>query len=511
MHIGFVVNDVHPCLKTISENEIEDYIGDKPILIVGFAKAAELYPHARLTDKVIDEKKKLYYSFSKDESESKYQENLDNFIKNCFKGIINKYKVVNIASLDSVKTDFKEVFLYETATCITITTQNKILYINKEISSFFGAIPITTSSVISHLSGCKIISWDSYEFFGAYLKANNRYKSKEQIKILYSMYGDVDLYMGALCLNEKKHLNLKDVDLINIWHRAYAVEFMLSQIKIKVDKERIELLAADEENLIMQNIYKAIENGYIQQLYNGTNKITGRIYPNSTGFSLQSLSANFRDIIVAEEGCVLVEFDYDAFEYNLLAQICKINITQDPHMNLSRLLFQDDLHRAEGKNINYSLLYGKSIDNIISELAIHTELKINITELEVKLLEIVAPIVGFQKKLEIEMKHNGFIKNYLGRNIFPEKTWALLNNFTQSTAADIVIIKLTKLNALLAKYDRLNKIVLQNHDSILLNLNLKTIEETNIASEIKTLLESPENGLVSKVDIKYSWDWKSLS
>lgn len=510
MYVGYIINDSHPCLKTISETEIESCVGDMPILIVGLSKAAELYPHVTLASKVIDEKKKIYYSFSKDESENKYQENLDNFINNCFKLITDKYKVINIIKLEDIKTRFKEVYLHETPTAITISDSDTIFYINKEIASFFNKEPVTIDLVINFLADCKIISWDYYEFYGAYLKASDCYKSKEQVKVLFSSYGDIDLSMGALCLNMLKRIKV-DIDLINLWQRAYSVETMLSNIKVKVNEERIRTLASDDENLIMQNIYKSIEGGYIIQKYNGTNKITGRIYPFGTGFSLQSLSKNFRDIIVAEPGCVLVEFDYQAFEYTLLSQLCKMNVVGDPHLYVSQMLFKDDLHRDIGKNLNYSLLYGKSVDNIITETALLPDLKISKEEMKEKLLEMLAPVNELQKKLESELKETGCLRNYFGRNIYPEKSYACLNNYIQSTAAEILIIKLTKLFLLLSNHDSINKVVLQSHDSILLNLSLDTIDSTDIATEIKTLLESSENGLGAKVDMIYGENWKELN
>ncbi len=508
--IGFIVGDIHPCLKTISEKEIDLYVGDKPILIVGFEKAAELYPNVSMANKAIDEKKKLYYSFSKDESEVKYQENLDNFIKNCFELIIKKYKVVNAVKLEDIQTRFKEVYLHETQTAITITDRNTIYYINKEITSFFNKEPITIKSVINYLTGCDIISWDYYKFYGAYLKADNNFKSKEQVKILFNQYGDIDLYMGAVCLSMLKGLKL-DVELVNVWQRAFSVETMLSDIKVKVNEERIRTLASDDENIILQNIYKAVEDGYIVQKYNGTNKITGRIYPFGTGFSLQSLSKPFRDIIIAEPNCVLIEFDYKAFEYTILSQLCEFNIKGDPHLYMSQLLFKDNEHRKIGKDLNYSLLYGKSVDNIIAETLLLPDLKISKEELKEKLLEILAPVDKLQKALEKELKETGCLRNYFGRNIYPEKTYACLNNYVQSTAAEILIIKLAKLFLLLDDYDSINKVVLQSHDSILLNLSLDTIDQTNIASDIKDLLESPENGLVNFVDLKYGEDWKAIS
>lgn len=509
MYIGYIVNDVHPCLKTISEKEISLYTRTMPILIVGYAKAVELYPKTSLTNKIINKEQGIFYAFSKEESEQKYQENLDNFISHCFQEITEPKKVINIISLSEIKPTFKEAFIHETPIAITITTSKEIFYLNKEITSFFNTSIVDIDAIVTLLKGIKIISWDRYEYFGAYLKAAHCYKSKEQVTVLFSTYGNIDLYMGTLCLNMLAQL-ARDKNLIEIWQRAYIVENTLSAIKVKVDEVKVESLIT-EDNPVMQNIFNAIDDGYIVQKYNGTNKITGRIFPYGTGFSLQTLSNPIRDIIIAEEGCVLVEFDYKAFEYSILSQLCEMNMVGDPHLFMSQLLFGDNEHRDIGKNLNYSLLYGKSISHILENVLIHTDLKISAEELKNKLTTILTPVQELQKRLEKELKENGYFENYFGRRIYPEKSWACINNYFQSTAAEIFIIKLHKLFQLLSKYNPINRIVLQSHDSVLLNLSLQTIEDTDIAAEIKTLLEEPENGITNQVHIKYGVNWRNLT
>jgi hypothetical protein len=506
MFIGYCINDSHPCLKTISFSDIDNNL-DKPILIIGFEYAAEMFPDISLETKTIDVNKRIYYSFSKEESESKYLEHLNNFIKHCFEIVTSKYQIANIVDLTNVEIKAKEIFLHETSISISITTSEKIYYFNKEIIRFFNNLELT-SSIISKLisTETKIISWNCHHFFSAYTKANGCYKSKEEIRLLYNNYGDIDLYMGALCM-----YSLKDCDLnipeVKIWERAYSIETSLSQIKVKVDVQEVKKLASDDENLIMQDIYKSLENGYINQNYNGTDKITGRIFTANSGYTLQTLAKPARNIIIAEPNCILVEFDYNYFEYNLLGQLCDFNIKGDPHLHMSRLLFNDELHRTIGKGINYSLIYGKSLDTTIKDL----QEKYSITIEKAKLLNLIKPITVLQKKLNNDFKINGYITNYFGRKIYSEKSWACLNNYIQATAAEIIIIKLEKLFSLLKGYNSLNKILLQNHDSILLNLRIEDIEKTEIANDIKNLLEKPENKLTSTVDIKYGYNWRDIS
>jgi hypothetical protein len=508
MYIGYIVNERHPGLKTITEAEIVNYTNKLPILVVGLERAFELYPHISLKSKVIDKDKEIYYTLSITESPTKYIETVNNFIINCFDTLKRKHKVKHITSLEDIKFTFKKCFLYETNVCVTLTSSTEIYYINKEIISFFSKVNVTGDFLIEkYLKGCEVISWNYPAFFAPYLKINECYKSSEEVKRIFQPYGDIEMYMGSLCLNLLNLLTYNNKEL-ELWQRAYTVEKWLSQIKIKVNINKIKDLASDEDNIIMQNIYYSIEEGYVTQQYNGTDKVTGRMYVSGSTFSLQSLSKVHRDIIVAEPGCVLVEFDYDAFEYKLLSQLCNIDIDIDPHLALSKLLFKDELHRPLCKGINYSLLYGKSLNSIITELLSNPDIKLTAKELKKELTKVLNPILEFTKKLEIEFDKNNVLFNFFGRRIYPEEKYKSLNNYIQSTAADILIIKLEKLNNYLQNYDSINKIVLQNHDSILLNLSLKTIESSEIASDIKNLLEVEEQGLVSKVDVLYGGTWK---
>lgn len=507
MFIGYIVNDSHPCLKTISESEIEKYTNDKPILIVGFDKAYELYPFITLENKIIDKSKQLFYSFSFQEAEDKYKDNLKNFLNHCFQLFIDSYKVIPVVDVLEFKHLKGDVFYHETTTLITVTTSNKIYYFNKEIVTFFNADSLIL--IEDRLKDANIISWEKFTFIQSYLKANNCYKSKEQIRLEYLNIGDIDLYLGALCLDSLTNLNLANKS-ISTWQRAYEIETYLSSIKVKVDEELLKNLASDEENTVAQSIYSNLNNGYIIQKYNGTDKITGRIFATKSGFSVQTLTSNMKNIIVAEKGCLLVEFDYQYFEYTLLSQLCKFTLATDPHLHLSQLLFGDSNHRSIGKEINYSLLYGKSITTLIKDLYKQFEISLPEQELKEKLLETIKPMEELKQRLTTEFETNGFILNYFNRNITPEKNYTCLNNYIQSTATDFFIIKLFKIKELLARYSSLNHIVLQNHDSVLLNLTIDEIDNTDLVKEIFNILREQENGLVAEVDMKYGINWGVL-
>lgn len=513
MYIGYVLNDgTLPLLKQITDNEAEAFVGDKPLLIVGYDKAVKLFPkQTKLTTRIIDDKKQIYYTFSREESEKKYSEQTSKFLKRTLGAITNKVAVTSI--IDPERIDFsklkgRKVFLHETSTLITISTIDHIYLFNKEVSFFFNEAELTTDYLTELLKNNEVWSWDRFKFFGARLKSNFAYKSKDQFRYLLEPYCDSELYMGVLCLHWLNEL--KEVEYEQVWQDAYEAEHLLSNLPVKIDKKQVLLLSYQSETTLFENILKQQDEGYVYQLYNGTDKTTGRMYAKGSGFSMQTLPENIRHIVVAEHGCYLVEFDYKYFEYSLLQQLCKIVRKGDPHKHLALDLFGDVSYRDVAKRINYGTIYGQSIPSIVNELVKEYQIDFNKSSLTERIEKLSQPFEELKLKLKEELELNGYVINPFGRFIIPEKNFAVLNNYVQSTAADIVIRKLLKIKRLLNSYNSLNRIVLQKHDSILFNLREIDIEQEDIARKIKEILEQPENDLFGKVTLKYGKNWRDL-
>ena len=519
MKIGYIIGDEHPLLQTIASVEINKFQGNKPILIVGVKKAFELYPNIKLDSKTIDREKLIFYCFSKEESEEKYNENLKNFIDNCFETLFSAWEIININNLKEIKEISKTVFVYETETILTITTINKIYYINKEIYNFINNVHISSILIKSILlaidQNIQLIAWDKFNYFGAYLKCFNDYHELDYLNKMYKQFKAFNLFIGALCLkwlNDLEKTNKIDLYEFLTWQRAYSIEEALSHVKIKVNDEILKNYASIETNTTMQTIYANVVNGYVKQKYNGTNKITGRIYVKNSEFSLQTLPQKFKDIIIAEPNCILVEIDYNYFEFALLSQLSDLKIDGDPHFHLSQEIFGDKEHRSIAKTINYGLLYGQSLKGILKNIyENHKDIKLSQEDLENKLKEILSYLEPLKKKLEFEYNKNGCIKNHFMRSIYPEKSFALLNNYIQSTAADFIIIKLEKFFQLFEQYNSLNKIILQNHDSILFNLRSEDVDNTDIVDKINEILLESENNLKASYKLNYGLNWKDLN
>jgi len=509
MYLGYIVGDEHPLLETISSTSIENR--DKPVLIVGMNRAIGLYPELNVSNKKI--KENVYYIFSETESD-KYEESLNNFLYHCYKNLIKKFTIVkNYLEFENI-TLSKSVFVFETDLFLTITSGDKVYYIDKKIYNFFYAKTLNTKKLIKQLKelfpDCVFYSWDNYFYFQSYLKTTNYYISLKDFKKLHLFDDKIDLHIGVACLewvDKFNNLGLSQ-ETLAIWNKAYEVESYLSSLKVRIDKEKILNL---EDNIYFSILNNLENEEYLKQAYKGTDKITGRIYSSKKNFNIQNLSKNNRDIVIAEKKCMLLEFDYDYFEYSLLRQLCGLDFSEDPHLKLAKELFNDESYRDVAKRINYSILYGQSISNSIKSLkGEFPNFNLNEEKLQEQLEEFVKPFEETKMALELEFKNSNKIINYFGRNIYPEKEWAYLNNFIQSTAADFLITKIDKLKKYLQQYPSTNRILLQKHDSILFNLSVSLINNTEIVEDIIKILEEPEKQLIAKTSLKFGKNWKDL-
>jgi len=507
MYLGYIVGDEHPLLQTISMYSIEEHT-DKPIVIVGMNIATSLYPELDVTEKKI--KNNIYYIFSQSESD-KHEESLNTFLYYCYKELTQKFVVVKnyLAFSDIVL--LKTAFIYETKLFITITSGEYIYYLDKKIYKYFTEKNINSQRFIKKLKElyplCSFYSWNTDFYFQSYLKTINYYISLKDFKTLHFFDSNIDLYIGAVCLEWLKILKTANYpeETLQLWNRAYDVENYLSATKIRIDRDKLNSL---EEKMSFKNL---TDDEHIRQICNGTDKITGRIYSSSNGLSLQTLPEIHRDIVIAEPKSVLVGFDYNYFEYSLLYQICNMECEDDPHLKLAEVLFKDKEYRDIAKGINYSILFGQSIENTIKDIKNkYPNLKINSDWLYSELVKITKPFSKLKEKLEEELKQTNVIYNYYGRNIYPQKDYACLNNYIQSTAADLVIIKIDKLKKYLSQYPTINRILLQQYDSILFNFSIDIVENTDLLDDIIEILESPEKGLKGKTTMQYGKNWKKL-
>lgn len=247
--------------------------------------------------------------------------------------------------------------------------------------------------------------------------------------------------------------------------------------------------------------------------FSGFYSTTGRIYCTSdTWTPLQNIQKSKRDILYAENGCIFVEVDYKSFEFDILCQILNLPINEDPHSH-SYDKFVGLPHadaRNIGKRINYSFIYGMNISRLVESIvadfdSVPEGFRDTLTE-----RFLGDDMIIRTRDLETELSKrmtNSVVENYFGRHIHVKKKHAVLNNYISSTASDFIYNKFLFILEILSNK---NKILLQNHDSILLQLSLYDIENSNIMEDILNILRAPIFGLSGRIDYKYGYNWRDL-
>ena len=125
----------------------------------------------------------------------------------------------------------------------------------------------------------------------------------------------------------------------------------------------------------------------------------------------------------------------------------------------------DDSERKFAKDVNHAIIFGagkdtviKIMDNLPEKQEIYKEIK-----------KFLYPIISKSRVLDEEYKKNGYIKNYFGTFVYPNKDYALYNNYVQSSAADIIARKIIAVNSILSTFK--SKIISAIHDSILVDFH----------------------------------------
>jgi len=247
--------------------------------------------------------------------------------------------------------------------------------------------------------------------------------------------------------------------------------------------------------------------------YHGFYTTTGRIYCTSENYtSLQNLSKDKLCILNAEQGSNLIEFDYKTFEYDILCQIIGYPMTEDPHSEIYDRLVGLELpnKRDVGKKINYAFLYGmnelRMADMLINEFKIGEDgFRDSFVE-KLRSEKIFNLVKDFDAELKSDL-HYGVIDNYFGRNIHCKKEYAVLSNYISSTAADLVYYKMLNIADMMVH--RKDKILLEKHDSILIQLSDESVE-SGLFERIHAYLQEPVNGIKGRIGYNYGKNWGNM-
>ena len=247
--------------------------------------------------------------------------------------------------------------------------------------------------------------------------------------------------------------------------------------------------------------------------YNGFYSITGRIYCSSDKWTpIQNIPLAKRDMLYAGKGCIFVEIDYKSFEFDILCQIMGHPVYEDPHTKT-----YDDLvgiphadSRDIGKAINYSFVYGMNeqrlADTVMNKLGVVPKGFKESFMLKLESNDMIEKLKFLESILKTRVV-DSTVPNFFGRLIHFKKEFAILHNYISSSASDMLYNKMVNIMDLL---DGQNKIILQNHDSILLQLVEKDIENSDILETILAIMVKPLGGLQGRIEYKYGPNWKNM-
>lgn len=200
---------------------------------------------------------------------------------------------------------------------------------------------------------------------------------------------------------------------------------------------------------------------------------------------------NFRDFLIAADGCYLLFFDYSQVELRCLAGLSQepylidaFNRGVDIHTATAAMMLGKTIEqvtkkdRAKGKTINFGIVFGMGAKLLAEQLGIEIY---EAEDLLDQYMSAFTNVSGWIAKQKAEGKHYGFVETHFGRKV---TLWDLQSEFrsiqgkgerltvnapVQGTAADIMKISMLRAQkALIDKGWWMTKVRLINnvHDAL---------------------------------------------
>jgi DNA polymerase-1 len=255
---------------------------------------------------------------------------------------------------------------------------------------------------------------------------------------------------------------------------------------------------------------------------------TGRL--SSSNPNLQNIPNQVRRAIVAEEGHVLLSFDYSQIELRVLAYLSKDEMLAssflsglDVHVHTASQIYNcsyehvTDEMRKVAKTLNFGLVYGISAWSIAVGLGISEVEAARFMEMYFKRYSGVKKYIDVTKSFA---KKNGYVETILKRRVmFPDINCpdrkrrghaerAAINAPVQGSAADVIKIAMSRIrNHPLCRY-----LVLQVHDELLLEVPRDEVSNTILV--IKPLMEIsplPDFTIPIVADVEYGPSYGQLT
>lgn len=220
---------------------------------------------------------------------------------------------------------------------------------------------------------------------------------------------------------------------------------------------------------------------------------------------LKILASKFREIFIAEKGCVLIGADYSQIELRVMAEMSQdsflleaYNNDIDIHkltafkvFNCSKISEVTEEQRKIAKTINFGLIYGMSAVGLAESLTSITKEDHSKEDAEKMMSDYFIKFKGVKSCLEGLVDYSdryGHSKTLFGRTrpipelasndmAIREKGKRLaMNSPVQGSAADIIKMAMVNCDKAIAEKGLQSKIVLQIHDELLFEVPENEIE-----------------------------------
>jgi len=310
----------------------------------------------------------------------------------------------------------------------------------------------------------------------------------------------------------------------------------LSTAATELDKLRgkhpvIDLITQFREVTKLKNTYvdtlpnQVDEQGRIHTTFNLTVAQTGRLSssdPNLQNIPIRTdLGRRIRTAFKAGKGKKLVSADYSQFELRLAAVLAEdkqlidiFNSGADIHTETAALIYERDEEdvtkqmRSAAKTINFGIIYGMSPHGLSVATGMTNQQAAKFID---KYKEVRKPIFEYMDRVKEQAKKDGYVATLFGRRrpmpdinssnfaIRQGAERAAINMPIQGTEADLMKLAMIKVDDLLkSKFEDCN-MLLQIHDSILIECNEQDAKA--VADILKSTMEE-----VYKLPIKLDVD-----
>ena len=220
---------------------------------------------------------------------------------------------------------------------------------------------------------------------------------------------------------------------------------------------------------------------------------------------IKIIASKFREVFIAEKGCVLIGADYSQIELRVMAEMSQddfllhaYNNGIDIHkltafkvFNCSKISEVTEEQRKIAKTINFGLIYGMSAVGLAESLTAITNKRYSKEDAEKVMSDYFAQFNGVKSCLEGLVDHAdqyGHSKTLFGRTRpIPELSSNSLserekgkrlakNSPVQGSAADIIKMAMVNCDKAIAEKGLQSKIILQIHDELLFEVPENEVE-----------------------------------